>query len=419
MKKIVTFFAIAAIMVGCSEGPALTSHKVRTLTLSENEKALCKRQNDFSIDMLKTMCEKETGNVFISPLSAAFVCAMTANGAQGATQEEILKAIGAEGYDLSELNEHYLNLMENLPYQDATSFVGIANAAWVDKDYLIENDFAETVRTHYLATVDNIELSDPASANIINSWAKKQTKGMVKEICNENYFSDDLHLVLANALCFKGKWDEQFKSTNTREQTFHAITGDIKVRMMNAELEDCYCTGNYLYDWENDKEIEQGARVLRMYYKGKGYCMDVILPDQDETLDEWLPTLTTDWVDEMLKHAASGVNVSFPKFKLTCRYRLNEPMQAMGMKRVFGSSEADLSGITKESQLYLALLQQDTFIEVDEEGTRAAAVTSGWFTDYMPAPKTPFIADRPFVFFIRDVKNGIILFAGRITNPNA
>lgn len=422
MKRNIFILAGMAMMLGLTscEGSngTLGTHKVRTLTLSDQGKEICAKQNEFAIDLLKTM-SAENDNLFVSPLSAAFVCAMVANGSEGVTKEEILRAIGCEGYSMEALNEHYLNLMENLPYQDATTYIGLANAAWVDNDFPIYPEYADVVRTHYLAEVANMELSDPASAEVLNKWAGKHTKGMVTKICDESYFNDDIRLILANALCFKGQWDEEFKQSNTWEQTFHAPNGDMMVEMMHGYDYGLATGSSLLYRaYGQYHQEEQHARVLRMYYKGKGYCMDIVLPEPEITLDELMPRLSAAWVDSMLHHNVECLptNVSVPKWKMQARYRLNEPMEALGMKQVF-SPLAEVTGISPAASLYLDLLQQDTYIEVDEKGTKAAAVTIGIQAPSSAEPGTPFVVDRPFVFLIRDVKNGIILFAGKVNHP--
>lgn len=415
MKKLIYLTLMAAAVMACGNDPVLKQHKVLPLSLSSQDKELVTKQNEFSTAFLKEVASGNDANIFISPMSAACVCAMTANGAAGQTREEILQTLGFADYSMSDVNAYYLKLMENLPYQDATTFVALANAAWLDENYGIKQEFVDVVRTHYLAEVDSLNLSDPASARIINNWASKHTKGMIPSICDESYFTENLHLVLANALCFKGDWEEQFKKINTHKETFHAPTGDVQTDMMHAKLEKCRVTGNFWYD-DQYQQVEQHARVLRMYYKGKGYCMDIVLPDEDYSLETFLADFSLDWVDKMLEYGNSSSDVTFPKFKMSNSYRLNGYLSNMGMPTVF-TDNADLSGITSPSTLSLSLLRQDTYIEVDEEGTKAAAATSGWFTDKAEAPSVPFVCDRPFLFFIREVKNGIVLFAGRINNP--
>lgn len=412
----------AAVLAACGESPITGTHKVKKLILQDNEKAIVEAQNEYSFKLVQEIAKQEHGNIFVSPLSASFVCSMMANGANGETQQEILNALGVGDYSMSELNAYYLKMMECLPYQDETSKMHIANALWVNEGYPIEENFLNTVRDHYLATVDNLDLSDPASADVINAWADKNTDGMIRKICDGSYFSKSLQLIVANALCFKGKWHEQFKKVNTRDDVFHAPDGDIKTPMMHGELQVSTSANNRYFYNEETGEMEEGeplhARMLKMDYKDHGYSMYVIMPDEDQVFDEWLATFDIETFQTLIKYSGCGESeVAFPKFKLENKYRLNEYMQALGMKNVF-TDAADLSGISTANQLKLELLQQDTYIEVDEEGTKAAAVTSGWFGNSAAMPGDPFICDRPFLFFIStNWMTDVIIFAGVVKHP--
>lgn len=417
MKKLMSIVLAALLLASCNDGPTLSRHEVKPLTLTAEEKAMCAAENDYSVRLLKEVCEQEQANVFVSPLSAAFVSAMLANGAVGETQAEILKAIGLEGYELSELNAHYLNLMEKLPYQDATTFLALANGVWVDEGYPIKTDFSDACTTHYLAEVKNLELSDPSNASVLDQWASKHTKGMVQHIANPNLFGEDLHLVLCNALCFKAKWDKEFKKSNTRNRTFFTPSGEVSVPMMEGEVWATFCAPEYFDHYEVHDWVKREAGVLRLYYKDKGYCMDVVMPTE-QRLEEWMESFTMQWLDSMLSRVSSSadIEVVMPKFTMEKRYRLNSYMQELGMQKAFSPADARFTGIS-DQPLYLDLLQQDTYIEVDEEGTKAAAVTSGWMMDGGSDVFDRFVVDHPFIFFIRDVKNGIVLFAGRVSNP--
>lgn len=412
----------AAMLAACEDGPSKGTHEVKKLVLQGNEKAIVERQNDYSLKLVQEIAKKDKGNIFVSPLSASFVCSMIANGAEGDTRHEILDALGVSDYSMSELNAYYLKMMECLPYQDETSNMCIANAMWVNEGYPIIEDFANTVRDHYLATVDNLDLSNPASANVINTWAAKQTDGMIRKICDGNYFSEDLELVVANALCFKGKWHEQFKKGSTRNDVFHAPSGDIQTPMMHGKIQVSTSGNNRYFYNEETGEMEEGeplhARMLKMDYKDHGYSMYVIMPDEDQVFDEWLASFDLETFQTLKQYSMGGESeVTFPKFKMENRYKLNDYMQAMGMKKVF-ATDADLSGISAPGGLWLDILQQDTYIEVDEEGTKAAAVTSGWLTDKAEMPGEPFICDRPFLFFIStNWMTDVIIFAGVVKKP--
>ena len=404
------------MMNACDNGPTLSKHKVQALDLTTDEKEINEDLNEFAVDMLQEVCNNNSGNVFISPLSCSFACSMIANGAKGETLNEMLEAMDVEDYSMSELNTYYLKLMEKLPYQDRTSAVKIANGLWADSTYTLLDSYVDNIRTHFLATVEPLDTDNPeVAAELINNWASKQTEGLIKKVVDASQIDDDAHIVVANALYFKGKWENGFKSSHTRTMTFHAPQGEVQTEMMNGEIE-ASVTPSYRYDEDDYTPYEANERMLRLYYKDKGYCMDIIMPNTD--FDTWLEEFDMEQYEELCVALKDGkVEVTMPKFKMTKHYDLIPVMQKLGMKKVF-SAGADLGGMTQENMLSLGVLQQDTYVEVDESGTKAAAVTSGIMCDEA-SPSLSFIADHPFIFFIRDVKNGIILFAGKYANPNS
>lgn len=406
---------ILVMMSACGDGPTLSKHNVQALDLTTGEKEINEDLNEFAVDMLREVGSIQSGNVFISPLSCSFACGMIANGAKGETLNQMLKAMDVEDYSMSELNTYYLKLMEKLPYQDRTSAVKIANGLWADGTYTMLDSYVDNVRTHFLATVDSLDTDNPeAAAETINNWASKQTEGLIKKVVDASQITNDAHIVVANALYFKGKWEDGFKRTDTRQQTFYSPAGEVETQMMNGEIE---AAATPLFRYEEDERQEANERMLRLYYKDKGYCMDIIMPNTD--FDTWLEAFDMDQYEDLCLALVHGdVTVSMPTFKMTKHYDLKPVMQKLGMEKVF-TSGADLSGLTEENRLCLGVLQQDTYIEVDESGTKAAAVTSGILCDKADSGGLLFIADHPFIFFIRDVKNGVILFAGKYANPNS
>lgn len=233
-------------------------------------------------------------------------------------------------------------------------------------------------------------------------------------------------MVLANAICFKGKWATPFKKAHTHDDTFHAPSGDVLVPMMHDEI-SVYTSGNTTFTYNPETGMKEPgepfhARMLKMNYEHSGYTMYVLLPDEDQQFDEWLCTFDMNTFRTMQHSCEIGsCQVVFPKFKMEHQYRLNEYMQALGMKNIF-TKNADLTSMSTTSELFLELLQQNTFIEVNEEGTKAASVTSGWMkgpTSPEPImPNAPFICDRPFLFFIStSMDTNVTIFAGIVKKP--
>ena len=419
-KSIIPLLGAAILLAACENMP----HEVKTLTLTSEERVINSQQNEFSLDLLKQVNanEKSSENVFLSPLGVAFVCGMMTNGAEGNTLDQILSTIGAEGYSVDDLNEYYKNILENLPYLDKTTDMKIADAIWVDDQCHAKKDFIDVNKTYYLADVVSLDLQDQLTPKAINDWANKNTKGLIQEVLNEP-FSDDVRMVLTNAIYFKGQWAEEFKKVNTREEEFTLASGTTAtVSMMNMEKE---LSVTPPYDWQlYFSQIDTvpdyyDARMLRLYFKDKAYCMDIVLPREGINCEDYLAEFDMEQLKELEELLRScKVEVKLPKFTLKYHRDLNEDMQTLGMTDAFNGQLADFSGIAEED-LYLNKLFQDSFLEVDEEGAKAAAVTTSFFTNAAAPDRAvePFIVNRPFLLFIRECKYGTILFAGKIGHP--
>jgi len=425
MKTNLFILTLAAIMlVGCENGPGT----VKTLTLTEEEQVIKDQQNEFSLDLLKRVNAQENGeNVVLSPMSVAVVCAMLANGAEGNTLTQILNTIGAQGYDIADLNDYYQNLLTNLPRLDKYTDMKIADAIWVDDAYKVKDEFVKANKSYYKATVDVADLANPAMAKVINSWAKKNTKGLIPEVVDETMFTEDTRMVLANAIYFMSKWASEFDKNATKQEDFTLADGkSTSVSMMNKSSQ-LMVTPAYRYDGIQGPTPDTAityysARMLRLYFKDNAYCMDVVLPRKGINFDDYLADFDMDdlnWLQNKLSNYS--VQVKLPKFTIKYHRDLEEDMSALGMTDVLNPALADLSGITDEEELFLKKLFQDSYIAIEEEGVKAAAVTVGIVAPNAaePTPSVePFIVDRPFLLFIREAKYGTILFAAKIGNPS-
>lgn len=433
MKRIVYVAMMAMILAGCHDEPRSASK----LTFTSEEGQLVNSHNDFSLEMLRIVSEdeeEEGKNVFLSPLSASMVVAMTANGAEGRTLDQLMDALCPdETYALNDLNLFYQQLIKKLPKLDYTTKLELANAIWLANAYPVNADFAQAVKQYYLGEVANIDLSNPANAKTINDWASRHTHGCIKKVCDETYFNNDLNVIVANALYFKGKWAESFKKTATKDDVFHAANGqDITVKMMQQEdklrVSGTICLAGEevteVYDWEPEetrKEVtaeDVPVRMLTLYYKDKQFAMDIILPGEGVDVEDVLDELTADKVRQMDGHTFYyNVLVKMPRFSMQYHRNLTNDMRAMGITDLFDDKLCSLPGITDVRNLHLSYLLQDTYLKVDEEGTEAAAVSIGWGYDAMEDSSAPFIVNRPFVVLIRERQTGLILFAGKISHP--
>jgi len=353
--------------------------------------------------------EKEAENIVISPLSLNIALAMAWNGAKDETKQAIQKAMGMSDYPEENVNDYFKKLKETLLKTDPTTKLSLANSIWTRKDFPVKESFYDINRKWYDAKVSELDFNDPAAKDIINQWCSDNTNGLIKEMIES--IPDDVIMYLMNALYFKGEWSKghAFPKSGTTNENFF-MQGDygkpIDIKMMSQKTEQPYYSDEYL------------ASTSLPYGNG-AYKMAFILPNINQSFDEMLNKLKQ---PDYLKTCLQGgikreINLYIPKFKTACEFKLNEPLEQMGMRIAF-SKMADFSEMTTEPVL-ITEVKQKTFIEVDEEGTEAAAVTSiaiGVTSAGPPQPVT-FRADRPFLFLIQENTSGVILFMGKIGKP--
>lgn len=366
-------------------------------------------KRDFAVDFLReSMAIYGDENLLVSPLSAEMALSLSANGAKGETLREMLKLIGMSDSSLSVMNRYYGNLMAELPERDDETTVKLANAVWVDDRFKLSEGFADSARI-FRAKVDAIDLQDPANAKILNKWAADNTENLINNIVNEKMFSPSLRMIIANALYFKGWWQIRFDASKTTWKYFYKENGEeVPVRMMRK-------TAHYRYIRPETCNFQ----IACLEYKGGAYEMMVVLPDKGHTVENVLNELTTGHLTEWSDNAMSkNLQLELPSFKMNWGKSLKECFKKMGMEKAF-SGNADFSGMTDSERLNVSDICQFTYMNVDEDGTEAAAVTvlSFGLTSVRPEEVHPFIVDHPFLVFIRDKKSGAILFAGKIGNP--
>ena len=366
-------------------------------------------KHNFAIDFLKesmAMCGDE--NLLVSPLSAEMALSLTANGARGETRREMLEMIGMTDSTLSVMNRYYGNLMTELPERDDESVVKLANAVWIDDKFKLSESFADSARI-FRAKVDAIDLQDPANARILNKWVADNTENLINNIVNERMFSPSLRMIIANAIYFKGLWQIKFDASMTTQKPFYKQNGEeVPVRMMRK-------TAHYRYI----RPEKCNFQIACLDYKGGAYEMMVVLPDKGHQVETVLDELTAEHLTEWSDNAMSkNLRLELPSFEMRWGKSLNDCFKKMGMQRAF-SGKADFSGMTDNERLNISDISQFTYMNVDEDGTEAAAVTfvTLGVTAVRPQEVCPFVVDHPFLIFIRDKRSGAILFAGKIGNP--
>lgn len=361
----------------------------------------------------KLVKNDERKNVFISPTSISLALAMTCNGAEGSTQLAMSRTLGMDSLDIPEVNDSYDSLLSFLSHPDSLVQLQIANSIWANKDFIFKSDFIDKSNTHYRAEVQNLDYADPSSPPAINSWVSQKTHGKITKIVDR--IEPDALLILLNAIYFKGVWSDKFDGKNTRDKDFHLPGGgEKKVRMMRRAGQYQYLRG---YKFQ----------AISLPYGTGRMSLDVVLPDSGVLPEEFYGKILNkqNWEELLSQLQLMQGTIELPRFKLENDFRLNDPLISLGMGEAFDPSRADFRGmcyVNGDQIVYISEVLHKTYVEVNEEGSEAAAVTKvemAQTAGLQPSPPPPFrmIVNRPFFVAIRDNTTGLLLFIGSIVDP--
>lgn len=356
----------------------------------------------FAFDIFRQL-DKEDGNqnIFISPLSISTALAMTYQGAGTTTKEAMAKALGYSGMDDGKLNESYQNLLRYLKQLDKKIELNISNSLWIREGETIKENFISVNRDIFDASITSMDFSRENAADEINQWISNATKKKIEKMIDPP-ISSDIILFLINAIYFKGDWKEKFDTKNTLDAPFYAGDGNTdEVKMMSR-----YGKAEY--------GQRDGFKAVRLPYGSGKAAMYCILPDENTSVGDFIAGMDNDrWT--AVKDSISeknDVRLQLPRFKLEYGIKnLNDSLTALGMGEAFTDS-ADFSGI--RDSLCISRVLHKAVIEVNEEGSEAAAVTVVEMRETAVAEPITFIADRPFVFLIADDETGSVLFLGKV-----
>ncbi|XP_045905565.1 leukocyte elastase inhibitor-like isoform X2 [Micropterus dolomieu] len=377
--------------------------------------AISKSNTCFALELFRTLSqENPTGNIFVSPLSISSALAMVYLGAKGNTAAQMAQVLSFNPGEDVHADFQTLNADINSP--SASYILKLANRLYGEKTANFLPLFLEATEKYYqadLKTVDFMGAPEACRAEI-NTWVEQQTENKIKDLLKPGTVSIMTRLALVNAIYFKGNWMSRFDKANTKEMPFKVNKNESKpVQMMYQMKKLPY---NYV--------PELRLQILELPYVKDELSMFILLPEESADGSDPLLTLENEikldrldnWTNRDNMDVHSEVLVHLPKFKLEEDYELNEPLAKLGMTDVFCGPKADLSGMNGERGLFLSTVAHKTFLEVNEEGTEAAAATAGMVANCMPR-KTHFTADHPFLFFIRHNKTKSILFLGRFSSP--
>ena len=356
---------------------------------------------------LQLQQKSQPQNIFISPQSIAIALAMTRNGTAGKTQAEITQTLGLEQFDPATVDYSYEQLIKTLTTTDNSVKLAIANSLWINQNISLKDSFIKTNQDFYQGKVSNLDFADTSAKNTINQWVASNTAQQIPEIVDS--ISPEAALYLINAIYFKASWTDKFDPNTTTKQPFQLESETTKPVAMMSQ------TGDYRY-YEN----EQFQAIRLPYGKGK-LAMYIFLPQEESSLEQFNQQLNlANWQAWLSQMRSQPGNIFLPKFKLEYTTELKDVLSSLGMQQVFNSAQADFSAMT-DSAVALDQVKHKAVIEVNEEGTEAAGVTSTGIRITSAIPqKQPFEMNinRPFFFAIRDDRAGTILFMGNVVEPN-
>ncbi|MBS0205487.1 MAG: serpin family protein [Planctomycetes bacterium] len=386
-----------------------SSERVRPASespVSAEARAAAVASNTFAFDLYHRLCEKE-GDRFFSPFSVSMGLALLSHGATGDTQRQILNVAHLDPAR-PETSRGYAELRDRLMSTGKGPQVRLANRLWVQTGFPLDPEFRKSAH-NFGAEPGEVDFKDlPAARETINRWGFETTAGRIRELLPPQFPSDGTRFILTGGIHFKGTWKYQFDRAATTEAPFHVTAErDVKVRMMQQ-------TGALNYA-ETDE-----LQILELPYSGGNLAMVVLLPKKVDGLTGVEAKLSADAVSKWLAgtHGEGEVEVHLPRFTFAIDVALKSELSALGMPRAF-SDEAEFPAIATDHGQKLNEAVQQAFVDVNEEGTEAAAVF-GFIGGNAPSPVPRHIlfkADHPFVFLIHDVRSGAILFLGRVVEP--
>jgi serine protease inhibitor len=397
---------IGIALLQCSRNPvSVSKDKEIPIDLTSAEKKLVESDNKFGLKLFREIVKEEKDkNIFISPLSVSMALGMTYNGANGQTQEAMQKTLELEGLTLQEVNESYKHLIELLTQLDPKVQFQIANSIWYRQGLTFEQEFINLNKKYFNAIVSGLDFNQPDAANIINAWVNQNTNGRIEEIV-DNPIDPQIVMFLINAIYFKGIWTYQFDPKLTTNELFHLPNGsNTPCKMMKQEADFQYL--------ENSD-----FQAIDLPYGDGDFSMTIFLPslqkDIDSLISEFNPENWNQWINSFYEQ---HLTLQFPKFTLEYEIKLNDVLKALGMAIAFDPDQADFTRLYKGPwNLFISKVKHKTFVEVNEEGTEAAAVTS--VEVGITSVGDVMRVDRPFVFVIRENQSQTVLFIGKIVEP--
>jgi len=397
----------AAILFLFPYQPSQPSKVDDTGSTKQGIQGVVNANNKFAFDLYFQLNKSKKGNVFYSPHSISAALAMTYEGAKGQTADEMKSVFHFPESNI--LRPNFAAIYNDINKGAKNYELRTGNALWVQQDFLLLADYTNRIEKYYGGKATNLDFvkENEKSRQTINNFIEEQTNNKIKDLIPAGNLDAMTRLVLTNVIYFKGIWQWEFDTSDTRNEDFKVAPDNVvKVPMMNMDPEK---------ERFNYADAED-AQILELPYKGDKISMLVLLPTKDLASIE--SSLTTEKLNEYKSKMKETKldSVSLPKFELDTKYLMKDTLSALGMPTAF-SGNADFSGMTGKKDLYIDFVIHQAYVKVDEKGTEAAAATAVSMKTTAMMPRNVFRADHPFIFIIQEKDTGNILFLGRVVNP--
>jgi serpin B len=437
MKKLTSFLlavVMCAALTQCSSSPTPSqpgpnpnptpSRTPAEFTATEN--SLLESANKFGINLFREIAHSTAGteNIFISPLSVSYALGLCYDGADGDTREAIGATLQMSDLSLTEMNEAYRAVTEVLTGTDPLVTFQTANSFWSRQGKAIQPEFIDLAKTYFDARVEEIDFQQPWAADTINAWVANATNDKITKMI-EPPISPDIAAILMNAIYFKGDWMFQFDTDKTREMPFYLDDGgETRCDMMYlAEEDHSYQVDSLNIRSDSNTTAYQNEHLLAVSLPyGRGdFRMTIIgtnrLQHPEYTIDSIIARFNHEsWNEWLSGFHPAGFAVGVPKFKFEYETGLSDVLKALGMEIAFDRKRADFGNLFVDGDGWIDKVKQKAFVQVDEEGTEAAAVTMVSFMETTSVPERLYY-NRPFLIVIHEDVSGAILFIGKIANP--
>ncbi len=400
LRNCVIALAVALTLASCSQDNPVDKHPERNITAAD-QKTIA-NSNDFGYDLFKLVEKDNPGkNVFLSPLSVSFALGMTYNGASGSTREAFVNVLRLAGMDSIEVNDSYRNVSDILYSLDDKVKFSLANSIWYKQEYSFEKTFIDLNKKYFNAEVTALDFNSPDAAGIINKWVEENTGGKIKKLIES--VSPEMIMYLINTIYFDAPWKYKFDKTKTIDGEFINSNGEtINCKLMQN-------SGKFLC-WR-----DQTVTALSLPYGNGSFRMLLLMPEG--SISDYIAGLDNsdiNAIDALL--AERETDIVIPRFTMDFDVKLNDYLSAMGLSIAFDPNTADFYNMYKASdELYISEVKHKSYVEVDEEGTVAAAATSVGIGNTATPPT--YVFNKPFVFLITDTKTNTVMFIGKLEKP--